>query len=189
MLAHTAKSTLIAIIAAVFSPMAHYPAAAPLSARYGPVSACVGFAKDRTWGNPASDFRPVEKLAGPFAGVVVDAAQKARVSPKLVAAVLNVENGGNLHGATHRVSPAGAVGVMQLMPTTAWSFLHVNPWNARQNIEGGAKYLAWLLRQFHGDQRLALMAYNAGPNAIASGLRPVGAVDYAQRVLRLVETV
>ncbi|GEM_PF-3827822 len=134
--------------------------------------------------NPDRVDGGLRRLAGPYAVAVKKAAEKAHVPPKLVAAVAYVENGGDFHGSATRVSPAGAIGVMQLMPGTAWGFLHVNPWSVRQNIEGAAKYLAYLLHQFHGDQRLAVMAYNAGPTAIAHGYRPLAAVTYAQEVLQ-----
>ncbi|MBN6745955.1 lytic transglycosylase domain-containing protein, partial [Acidithiobacillus sp. MC2.1] len=97
--------------------------------------------------------------------------------------VVRVENGGDFHGAATRVSSAGAIGVMQLEPATAWDTLRVNPWNPRQNIEGGARFLALLLREFGGNVRLALMAYNAGPTWIAQGGRPEQAVIYANEVL------
>ena len=126
----------------------------------------------------------VRKLAGPYAHLVMVAAHKAHVSPKLVAAVVQVENGGNFHGSTTRVSSAGAIGVMQLEPATAWNTLRVNPWNARQNIDGGARYLAMMLHQFGGNVRLALMAYNAGPTWIVNGGRPRAAVAYAKEVMR-----
>ncbi|MBU2774290.1 transglycosylase SLT domain-containing protein [Acidithiobacillus ferrooxidans] len=125
----------------------------------------------------------VRRLAGPYAGMVLRAARKAHVPARLVAAVVRVENGGNFHGSATRVSSAGAIGVMQLEPVTAWDTLRVNPWNPRQNIEGGARFLAMLLREFGGNVRLALMAYNAGPTWIAQGGRPEQAVAYAREVL------
>ncbi|MHB1632401.1 MAG: transglycosylase SLT domain-containing protein [Acidithiobacillus sp.] len=126
----------------------------------------------------------IHKLAGPYAHLVITAAHRSHVSPRLVAAVVQVENGGDFHGSATRVSSAGAIGVMQLEPNTAWNTLRVNPWNARQNIDGGARYLAMMLHQFHGNVRLALMAYNAGPTWIAQGGRPLAAVAYAQKVIR-----
>ena len=125
----------------------------------------------------------VRRLAGPYAGMVLRAARRAHVPARLVAAVVRVENGGNFHGSATRVSSAGAIGVMQLEPATAWDTLRVNPWNPRQNIEGGARFLAMLLREFGGNVRLALMAYNAGPTWIAQGGRPEQAVAYAREVI------
>ncbi|AEK58742.1 transglycosylase, putative [Acidithiobacillus caldus SM-1] len=128
--------------------------------------------------------KTIHELAGPFAKMAICAAQKAHVSPRLVAAVIQVENGGNFYRSAVRESSAGAIGVMQLMPTTAWDVLRVNPWNAQENIDGGTRYLARLLREFHGDVRLALMAYNAGPTLVARGYRPRSAVAYAREVMR-----
>ncbi|MCL4526622.1 MAG: transglycosylase SLT domain-containing protein [Gammaproteobacteria bacterium] len=125
----------------------------------------------------------VRRLAGPYAGMVLRAARRAHVPARLVAAVVRVENGGDFHGSATRVSSAGAIGIMQLEPATAWDTLRVNPWNPRQNIEGGARFLAMLLREFGGNVRLALMAYNAGPTWIAQGGRPEQAVAYAKEVL------
>ena len=89
------------------------------------------------------------------------AAGKFGVDPKLVSAVAEVESGFQ-QGA---VSATGAVGVMQLMPETAES-LGVNPYDAAQNINGGAQYLKQMLDTFDGDGRKAVAAYNAGPEAV-----------------------
>ena len=137
------------------------------------------------WEKPVDQLAVLEKLGGPYAAQIRSAALQAHVPPRLVAAVAYIENGrGNFRGAAHRVSPAGAIGVMQLMPSTAWNMLHVDPWDVRQNIEGAAKYLSYLLRQFHENEKLAVMAYNAGPTAIARGYRPLQAVAYARQVMR-----
>lgn len=64
---------------------------------------------------------------------------------------------------TGKVSPAGAIGTMQLMPTTA-RMLGVDPNDQTQNVVGGVKYLRMLLEQFHGNELAAGAAYNAGPN-------------------------
>src|SRR5262249_10906504 len=65
----------------------------------------------------------------------------------------------------YAVSPKGAEGVMQLMPKTARRFGVTNSFDARQNIEGGVKYLKFLQEKFQ-DDRLAIAAYNAGEGAV-----------------------
>ncbi len=90
-----------------------------------------------------------------------EAAGKYGVDPKLVSAVAEVESGFEQSA----ISATGAVGVMQLMPETAES-LGVNPYDATQNINGGAQYLKKMLDTFDGDLRKAVAAYNAGPEAV-----------------------
>lgn len=72
-------------------------------------------------------------------------------------------------------SSKGAIGLAQLMPGTA-QILGVNPHDPKQNLEGGARYLSQQYRKF-GDWRLALAAYNAGPNAV---VRYKGVPPYAE---------
>ncbi len=93
---------------------------------------------------------------------VTEAATKYGVDPVLVRAVAWQES--RFRGSA--VSPKGAIGMMQLMPGTA-SWLGVNPHDPRDNIFGGVAYLSTLLDRFGGDVRLALAAYNAGPEAVA----------------------
>ena len=103
-----------------------------------------------------------ERFANPeLARVIHSAAQKYAVDPKLVSAVAEVESGGDQNA----VSPAGAVGVLQLMPDTA-AGLGINPYDMKSNVEGGAKYLREMLDTFDGDVKKAVAAYNAGPNAV-----------------------
>ena len=71
---------------------------------------------------------------------------------------------------------------MQIMPTTA-NMLGVNPYNTEQNIIGGSKYLAKLIRQF-GNIKKALIAYNEGPTALAQGKVYTQSVTYAKNVIR-----
>jgi soluble lytic murein transglycosylase-like protein len=90
-----------------------------------------------------------------------EAAARSALSPDLLEAVAWRESGLQ----PRAVSPAGAVGEMQLMPATARD-LGVDPYDARQNIAGGAAYLSGLLKRYDGDMIRALAAYNAGPRAV-----------------------
>ena len=65
------------------------------------------------------------------------------------------------------VSTKGAVGLMQLMPETAWRLGVLNRCNVKENVSGGVRYLAWLMGRFHGDLRLVAAAYYAGEHTIA----------------------
>jgi soluble lytic murein transglycosylase-like protein len=99
----------------------------------------------------------------------------------LVEAIIMVESGGN----PYVVSSKGAVGVMQLMPETAYDFRVNNRFLIQENIRAGVAYLASLIREFHGDLRLAVASYYAGERLIEKqGLRcSLPAVyDYVSRV-------
>ena len=120
-------------------------------------------------------------ISGDTNSLIKEAAARYQVDPRLVAAVAQTESGGNQEA----VSPAGAVGVMQLMPETA-AGLGVNPYDKRQNIEGGAKYLRQMMDTFGGDVQKAVAAYNAGPQAVkeSNGIPPYRETqDYVNKVL------
>jgi len=87
---------------------------------------------------------------------------KQRVDPALVHAVIEVES----RYRADAVSPKGAVGVMQLMPTTARRYGVADRRDPAQNIEGGVAYIRDLLARFQGNVALALAAYNAGEHAV-----------------------
>lgn len=107
-------------------------------------------------------------------GWILSLAGEHRVPPALVRAMVAAESGGN-----HRaVSSAGAIGLMQLMPATA-AALGVDPWQPRENLRGGITYIGGLLRDYDGDARLALIAYNAGPQH-ANRVRAGSAVAYRE---------
>lgn len=93
--------------------------------------------------------------------VIERSSKEMGINPALVKAVAMVESRGN-QGA---ISPAGAIGVMQLMPGTARG-LGVNPYDLEQNIRGGSMYLKRQLDRYQGSIPLALAAYNAGPGAV-----------------------
>lgn len=102
------------------------------------------------------------KTSSQYAPVIAEAARAHGVDPRLVAAVVGRESAWN----PNAVSPVGACGLMQLMPSTA-RYLGVNNiFDARENIFGGTKYLRTLLETFDGDLDLTLAAYNAGPGAV-----------------------
>lgn len=111
-------------------------------------------------------------------------AQRWRIDPKVLVAIVTVESKWN----TGAVSPAGAIGLGQLMPGTA-AKLRVNPRNAVQNLSGAARYLSGLLTRF-GNYRLAFAAYNAGPQAVVNygGVPPYAETqNYVVRVMHQFE--
>ena len=120
---------------------------------------------------------------GDLATMVQEAARDQNVDARLVNAVAQAESGGDQSA----VSPVGAIGVMQLMPDTA-AGLGGNPYDKKQNIEGGAKYLREMLDTFGGDVKKAVAAYNAGPAAVKAygGVPPYPETQaYVDRVLDL----
>jgi soluble lytic murein transglycosylase-like protein len=93
--------------------------------------------------------------------IVEEAALRHEVDPLLAKSVLAVESAYNQFAT----SPKGAMGFMQLMPGTARQLGVTNAYDARQNIEGGVKFLRYLKSKFN-DERLVLAAYNAGEAAV-----------------------
>jgi soluble lytic murein transglycosylase-like protein len=94
--------------------------------------------------------------------IVREAAERHKVDPALVKAVITTESGWN----PQAVSPKGAVGLMQLIPQTAQRFGVNNSFDPAQNVEGGTTYLRALLDRYNGDLTKSLAAYNAGERAV-----------------------
>jgi hypothetical protein len=104
---------------------------------------------------------------------IVMAAARHNVDPNLVRAVVKVESNFN----SNAVSRKGAMGLMQLMPSTARSLKVNNPFDPEQNVDAGVRHLKQLLENYGGDVNLTLAAYNAGSGAVA---RSAGVPHYAE---------
>jgi soluble lytic murein transglycosylase-like protein len=126
--------------------------------------------------------RRIARDINKFDPIITKSAQKHGMDPALIKAVIKAESNFN-HKA---VSPKGAQGLMQLMPATASSLQVDDSFHPEKNIDGGVRYLRYLIRLFNGDLRLALAAYNAGEKAVMryGGIPPYRETqDYVQRVL------
>jgi len=114
--------------------------------------------------------------------LIIKASEKHNVEPALIKAIIKAESNFN-----HRaVSRKGARGLMQLMPATASSLQVKDSFHPENNIEGGVKYLRYLLNYFNGNLPLALAAYNAGENAVIRhrGIPPYRETQvYVRRVM------
>ena len=94
--------------------------------------------------------------------MISEAGEKHGVDPELIRLVIAQESGFKVSARSNK----NAQGLMQLIPETAHRFGIKNPWDPRQNIEGGTRYLKWLLDRFDGNVKLALAGYNAGENTV-----------------------
>ncbi len=123
-----------------------------------------------------ADITPTEDL-------IMQTAYEYGVDPRLVRAIAIAESDMN----QSEISPAGAIGVMQLMPETAAS-LGVDPYDRAENIVGGTRYIRNMLDTFDGNVPLAVAAYNAGPGAVKryGGIPPYSETrNYVGRVMDL----
>ena len=138
--------------------------------------------KTRKWPETLESLKNMVKANGRDNGIIVGChsnrhlAKKAQlykktiqiysgiynVDAELIHAIVRQESCFN-EGAHSRV---GAIGLMQLMPQTALGLRITDPWNPEHNIQGGIKYIAQMLKMFHGKPKLAIAAYNAGPGNV-----------------------
>jgi soluble lytic murein transglycosylase-like protein len=95
-------------------------------------------------------------------GYILESTSRHKIDPLLVYAQMSQESSFKIKATSYK----GARGLMQLMPATAVRFGVTNIYDPKQNIEGGVKYMRWLLDTFDGDVRLALAGYNAGEGAV-----------------------
>ena len=131
-----------------------------------------------------ADYTYLPRYTGKYKGVYKPmaeaAARKYGIPTDLFNRLVQQESGWNPRARSH----AGAIGLAQLMPATART-LGVNPRDPKQNLDGGARYLAQQYRKF-GSWRLALAAYNAGPLAVAkyNGVPPYKETrNYVRKIL------
>jgi soluble lytic murein transglycosylase-like protein len=131
--------------------------------------------------SPGADSSPQLPALEKYLGHIQSAANETNLSEELLKSVIMRESGGN----SQAVSRKGAAGLMQLMPDTAKAMGVNDPFDPKENILGGAKYLRSLLDRF-GSLKTALAAYNAGPTTVAKhgGVSPTSETEkYVDQIL------
>jgi hypothetical protein len=117
--------------------------------------------------------------------LVREASAVSGLDPAVIRAVIHKES----HGRADAISRAGNMGLMQISGDVATKYGATDPLDPRQNVLAGSKYLAELVRQFHGDLQLALAAYNAGPTNVrrAGGVPNFGETkDYIEKIAQYI---
>ncbi len=130
----------------------------------------------------ADFFRRHGEAAEELYPLIDEISRRYGLDVNLVCAVIKVESNFDCKA----VSPAGAQGIMQLMPPTMQRFDVEEPFNCRENLIGGIRYLRHLMGVFSGELEIVLAAYNAGENAVAEhkGIPPFRETrDYVSKVL------
>lgn len=137
---------------------------------------------------PAADASVLQPTAaGSLTEMIDSIAERNQVEAPLVHSVIKAES--NYNPAA--LSPKGAQGLMQLIPSTARRFGVTNSFNVQENVEGGVKYLKFLMELYHNDYVKVIAAYNAGEGAVAKygGIPPYSeTINYVYRVGRNLKT-
>ena len=137
--------------------------------------------KDKVFKNDGVTKAEIDSLIDKYSS-------KNGLDKDFVSALVKQESGFN----PNATSKCGAMGLMQLMPATAQGLGVSNAYDAEQNIAGGTKYLKSMIDRFGGDEKLALAAYNAGPNAVKKygGIPPYQETqNYVKNVLSIYENM
>jgi soluble lytic murein transglycosylase len=113
-------------------------------------------------------------VSGKYSNYISQAAKKFNLNPHLIKAVIKVES----DFCPKAVSKHGALGLMQIMPKTAEELNLKEPFCPKENIMAGTRYLKQMLDLFNGDLRLALAAYNAGPDKVISENNQISGETY-----------
>ncbi|HQD37161.1 MAG TPA: lytic transglycosylase domain-containing protein [Thermodesulfovibrio thiophilus] len=113
--------------------------------------------------------------------IVEEKSKHYSMDSKLIKEMIREESAWNVNA----ISPKGAMGIMQLMPSTAMLMGVKNPYDPVENIDAGIRYMKYLLEKFNGDVNLALAAYNAGPNLVESLGRIPNIVETQNYVRRI----
>ena len=125
--------------------------------------------------SPANSLEGFTTGSAEVDGYILESGRRHSVDPLLLYSIMHQESSFKRRALSHK----GASGLMQLMPPTARRFGVSNIWDPKQNIEGGTRYVRFLLDYFQGDVALALAGYNAGEGAV---------VKYGHRVPPYAET-
>jgi soluble lytic murein transglycosylase len=117
-----------------------------------------------------------------YEGIILQASRRFEVDVSLVKAIIKAES----YFDHKAVSQKGAQGLMQLMPQTSNAMAVEDPFDPEENIFGGTRYLSLLLKRFKNDKRLAVAAYNAGPERVEScnGIPPIAETErFVEKVM------
>ncbi|MFN3739090.1 MAG: transglycosylase SLT domain-containing protein [Thermodesulfovibrionales bacterium] len=141
--------------------------------------------KNNTYNKSSIILTSTKKSTPPtYQRLVYEIASEYSLDPTLIKAVITAESNWD----PFAISKKGAMGLMQLMPSTAQALNVKNPYDPEENIRAGIRYLKYLLNKFNGDLVLAIAAYNAGPSIVErfGKIPPINeTLQYVKKVLYL----